>query len=467
MATKGDIALMSHLMRRAGFGATRTEIEGLVEQGYEETVEQLLHPEEHPDIDEALFYRYHPMAEMVHGVIPAQVDWLYRMVNTERPLREKVALFWHQVFATGSDKVESGYEMHAQVQMFREHGMGNYRDLLVRLAQNPAMIYWLDNHENHKRAPNENWGRELLELFSMGVGNYSEKDVYECSRAFTGWTFTGKVAIQLGPIPWRFEYRSEDHDFNEKTFLGHTGRFNGQDIIDIIVQQPACHRFISRHLYNFFVADEPPVPAWPTEEPQDPAAIDLLARTFVESGLEMRPVLRALFNSDFFKEAMYRKVKSPVEIVVGTLRLTGDLNGPDPRWGELPPEITYMGQDLQNPPSVEGWHTGEEWINSGALMNRVNFVAERIGNTGLPGVQEIIRRVASNGTALTAETLVNRCLDLMGPLDVEDQTRKELVDQAASEGPISWASDDEFLRLSSRVTDVLALIVATREYHFG
>ena len=142
--------------------------------------------------------------------------------------------------------------------MFRRQGLGSFSDLLVELAKNPAMIYWLDNNGNHKGSINENWGRELLELFSMGVGNYTEDDIKEASRAFTGWTIAPKIPKQpLGRYYWSFQYRPEDHDDGEKTFLGHKGRFNGSDIIEIIVQQPATAKFLCRHLYNFFVADEP------------------------------------------------------------------------------------------------------------------------------------------------------------------------------------------------------------------
>ena len=199
MAGREEIALMAHLMRRAGFGAAYEELEVLAENGYEETVEQLLHPEQHPDIDEYELYRYHPITHPSEGINHAQLLWLYRMVNTGRPLQEKMALFWHHVFATGDDKVSSAIDMDVQIQMFRDRGMENFRDLLLELAQNPAMIFWLDNQENHKRAPNENWGRELMELFSLGVGNYTEKDVFECARAFTGWTIKPKIPrISLG-----------------------------------------------------------------------------------------------------------------------------------------------------------------------------------------------------------------------------------------------------------------------------
>ena len=467
MPNKEDIALMAHLTRRAGFGAPRGELEGLVEQGYQETVELLLHPDQQPDIDEDTFYRYLPMAEIPWRPDNSQLDWLYRMVNTSRPLQEKMAFFWHHVFATAISKVEGPVDVAEQIRMFRQYGMGSYRELLVQLGKNPAMIFWLDNCENHKRAPNENWGRELLELFSMGIGNYTEKDVFECARAFTGWTNAGRTpAVISGHHPWQFEYRSEDHDYTEKTFLGHTGRFNGEDIIDIIVRQPACARFISRHLYNFFVADEVQVPAWGTEPPRDAKAIDILSQTFANSSYEIVPVLRTLFNSDFFKDAMYQRVKSPVEVVVGTLKLTGDMLGPDPRWPRLMTEPANMGQELLDPPTVEGWHTGREWINSGALINRVNFAADRVSNTELSGVQDIIKRVASNGDLLTSGQLVDRCLDLMGPLKVKEKTHKELVEYAEAGGPIKWTTDEEYASFSGRVGELLALIAGAREYQF-
>ena len=201
MSDREDIVLMAHLMRRAGFGATRDELERLVEQGYEETVERLLDPpDEIPRADHHLLFRYIPATE-TGGPSPAPgaANWLYHMINTQRPLEEKIALFWHNVFATANSKVDNDNHLTAQIDMFRDHGMGNYRDLLLKVARNPAMIFWLDNNENHKRAPNENWGRELLELFSLGVGNYTETDVFECARAFTGWTIAPKIPPAAAP----------------------------------------------------------------------------------------------------------------------------------------------------------------------------------------------------------------------------------------------------------------------------
>jgi uncharacterized protein (DUF1800 family) len=462
-----DIGLIAHLMRRAGFGATRAELEERAAKGYDATVEELLSPEEHgcERADEQLLIRFQPGALLPGGQPPmGNVNWMFHLVNTERPLEEKITLFWHHVFATGNSKVDNYDQLLTQIAMFREKGMGNYRELLLELAKNPAMIFWLDNNENHKTAVNENWGRELLELFSLGVGNYTEVDVREASRAFTGWTLDVKIPrLPYGRHPWSFKYLPEDHDETDKTFLGHTGNFNGEDIIDIIVQQPACHRFIARHLYNFFVADEPQVPAWQIEEPRDPAAIDALAASFKESGGEMKAILRTLFTSDFFKNARYNKIKSPAELVVSTLRQVGGEGVPRPYYGEqIAMQPTYMGQDLLNPPSVEGWHTGSEWINSGSLMSRINFTADMFGDVSRPGVQDIIARLKAKGN-MTPEQLVDACLDLMGPLEYGDDAKGELLEQANAGGDLDWSAADA----EQRVAALLQLIVAMREYQFN
>jgi hypothetical protein len=468
MAYQDDIALMAHLMRRAGFGATRDELEARVAKGYEATVEELVNPETQPSADIYDLLRYKPQSLLPGGMPPAaQMNWLYHMVNTKRPLEEKMALFWHHVFATGNSKVDNGDALLTQIYLFREKGLGNYRDLLLDVAKNPTMIFWLDNQQNHGTAVNENWGRELLELFSLGAGNYTEKDVRECSRAFTGWTFATKIPrAPYGRFPWQFEYRAEDHDDGEKEFLGHKGRFNGEDIIDIIVQQPACARFISRHLYNFFVADEPQVPAWPIEAPRDQKAIDTLCGAFRDAKFEMRPVLRVLFNSDFFKNARFEHMKSPAEVVVSTLRMVGGHEHPAPEFGELARQPGYMGQELLNPPSVEGWHTGKEWINSGSLMARVNFVAEKVGDTSLPGVRAMIDRLKARGT-LSPDQLVDGCLDLLGPVQAGPDTKQELLGQAKEWGQVAWDSDANSKIADRRAAEMMQLIAATREYQFG
>ena len=463
-----DIALMAHLMRRAGFGAPREELETRVAKGYEATVEELLHPEQQEPLDWFDLLRYHSWTRRpgtLYGMGAA--EWVHSMINTTRPLEEKMALLWHQVFATGMAKVDHYHEVMDMVFMFREKGMGDYRELLIELAKTPAMIFWLDNCDNHAVAVNENWGRELLELFSMGVGNYTEVDVRECSRAFTGWTIAPHLPkAPYGRFDWHFEYKDEDHDDGEKVFLGQRGRFNGEDIVDIIVQEPATARFVCRHLYNYFVADEPQVPAWSVTAPNNPQAIETLTKTFTESKYDIRSVLRVMFNSDFFKDARYAKVKSPAELVVGTLRLVGGAEFPAPGIGELSRQTAYMGQDLLNPSSVEGWHSGPEWINSGTLMRRVNFAADMVGDTSRPGVQYIVGRLKAQGD-LSPDEFVDTCLELMGPMDVDQETREELAGHAKSSGPLCWGSEQDAGVSTERVAEMLQLIVSLRDYQYA
>ena len=273
---KSDRALVAHLMRRAGFGATPAELDALTrEKTYEEIVDDLVNPERFPELDQSYIDRYYG-GELVAVHVG---KWIYRMVNTQRPLEEKMSLFLHHIFPVAWGKSEHGPSLYNEIAMFRRVGLTDMKTILLELSKDPAMIFWLDNNENHKDEINENYGRELLELFSMGVGNYTEDDIKAASRAFTGWTF--RQPLSLYPVGHHnavFEFHPDDHDYGEKTFLGHTGDFDGVDIIDIIVDQPATARFISRHLYNFFVEDEVQVPSWNTEPPKDEAAIQQTCR---------------------------------------------------------------------------------------------------------------------------------------------------------------------------------------------
>jgi len=467
MPSREDIALMAHLMRRAGFGDSREELEARAQQGYEAVVEELLNPEKEPPVDDDVLFRYFPNYEGGMAPVQSQAHWLYRMINTRRPLEEKMVLFWHQLFATGNSKIDNPPEMVEQIATFRRHALDTFPNILIELAKNPAMIYWLDNNGNHKGAINENWGRELLELFSLGVGNYSEDDIKEASRAFTGWTIAPKIPrLPLGRFYWNFEYKPEDHDYDEKTFLGQTGNFNGEDIINIIVQQSASARFLCRHLYNFFVADEVQVPAWNVTPPKDPEAIELLTQAYFESNYDLRAVLRVLFNSDFFKNSRFTRVKSPAEMVVSTLRLSGSFSGPRLGYQAVAAECGFQGQELLNPPSVESWHTGEEWIDGGALVRRVNFAAKYLSDTKQPGINSIVERLKAQGT-LSPEQCVEQCLDLLGPLEVGDSTRQELVDQVSQGGDIRWDSETAAQDAERRIGVTLALVAASREYQFA
>jgi len=469
-----DIGLIAHLMRRAGFGANREQIGMHANAGYHNTVEALLNPSEEDRMDDHLIRRFHPELSGMMGPNAPGQNWLYRMATTSAPLREKMALFWHGIFATGYAKVIHGKALSDQTRMFRTFGMGSFKDLLIQLSKDPAMIIWLDNQDNHNGAINENFGRELLELFTMGVGNYTERDIKECARAFTGWTIANREYMELrsqrdsdwpyGRIAWHFKYHPEDHDDGEKEFLGQRGRFNGEDIIHIICQQEATARFISRHLYSFFVSDEPPIPEWRYTPPTNPEAIDELTRVYFDSNYDISAMLRALFNSSYFQsqDSWYSKVKSPVELVAGVLRLTGEFNRPRREIIDRYFQASYMGQFLNNPPSVEGWHQGTDWLDTGTLVERVNFASQQIGDSTKPGIQAMIERIASTPNSVASpENLISVCLEEMGVISVEEDTMKVLIDFASQghDQPINASNDG-----SQRISATLQMVASTKEF---
>jgi hypothetical protein len=278
--------------------------------------------------------------------------WANRMLTTRRPLEEKLTLFWHGHFATGENKVRDYRMMLQQNLMFRAHASGNFRDLLIGLLKDPAMLVFLDNGENIKSHPNENFGRELLELFTMGVGNYAERDVREAARAFTGWT--NDVLL--------FKLNGEQHDGGGKTFLGRTGPLGGEEIIDIILAQPVTAEFVAAKLYRFFVREE--IAA---------ATKVALGRTFRESGYQLKPLLKRIFLSkDFFSEpSVATQIKSPVQLVVSTYKKLGLAEVPTiPDFGRM---TAGLGQALYDPPNVAGWAGGRTWITPSTLLERGNL----------------------------------------------------------------------------------------------
>ena len=466
---RSDRALVAHLMRRAGFGATPAELDALTsEKTYEEIVDDLVNPERFPALDQSYIDRY-------YGGEPVAVHvgkWIYRMANTQRPLEEKMALFLHHIFPVAWGKSEHGPSLYTEIEMFRRVGLTDVRTILLELSSDPAMIFWLDNNENHKGQINENYGRELLELFSMGVGNYTEDDIKSASRAFTGWTFRQPLSLYPnGHYPTEFEFLEDDHDCDEKTFLGETGNFDGGDVVDIIVKQPATARFISRHLYNFFVEDELQVPSWATEPPKNEAAIQQLSSVFMETGGQMRPVLRELFNSDFFKQATdFKKVKSPADLVVGVIRQTGEFSSPHPGINQFAltgmddalreGTLSIMGQRLMNPPTVEGWHTGHEWIDSGTLSERIGFVESQFEDVSKPGVRDMVERAGSLDD--DPSQLVDRCLDILGGIRVSPQTYGSLVDYARELGSIRGEDEEAPVGVHS----LLQMTASTVDFQF-
>jgi uncharacterized protein (DUF1800 family) len=461
---KSDRFEVAHIMRRAGFGATPDELDALTrDKTYEEIVDDLVNPERFPEVDPLFIDRY-------YGGEPVAVyvgKWLFSMINTQRPLEEKMAIFLHHIYPVAWGKSEHGPSIFTQINMFRKVGLTDFKTILLELSKDPAMIFWLDNNENHKDEINENYGRELLELFTMGIGAYTEDDVKSASRAFTGWTFRQPLSLYpMGHHQAIFEFLPDDHDDGEKTFLGQTGNLNGEDIIDIIVKQPSTARFISRHLYNFFVEDEPQVPSWSIEPPRDEAAIQQLSKVFLDTGGDMRAVLKEMFNADWFKDSKdKKKVKSPAELVAGLLKQTGEFRDPKPGMHDFAGAAAVMGQSLLNPPTVEGWHTGHEWIDSGTLSERINFAAKQFKDASKPGIQEMLQRAGSVNEDPAG--LVSRCLDLMGGVRVSEETHRSLVEYTKDLETMDNDPNGEGDQREADVLNLLQMIVSTVDYQFA
>ena len=351
-APMDEASRVSHLLWRAGFGASPAELARFRGMGLQAAIDHLV---DFDAVDDgALETRLAAQElDLEQSLNHLRRWWLRRMAGTARPLQEKMTLFWHGILTSSFKIVGRGPYMLAQNNLLREKGMGRYDELLKDISRDPAMLIYLDSRTNKKAAPNENYSRELMELFSLGIGHYTEEDVRESARAFTGWQFRRRTGFYLN---------ARQHDNGLKTFLGRTGRFDGDDVVDIIMEQPAAAEYVCTRLWTFF--------AYPDPEPE---VIGRLAHVFRTNGTEMRPVVRAMLESDEFYSARARAalVKSPVELAVGAVRALGIATDFRP----LDKPIEQMGQALFMPPNVAGWPGGAAWINSSALLQRVNMAA--------------------------------------------------------------------------------------------
>jgi len=281
--------------------------------------------------------------------------WANRMLTSPRPLQEKMALFWHGHFASNEAKVRDYRKLLGQLELFQKQGLGNFRDLTVAVAEGPAMLSFLDAGVNVKGASNENFAREIMELFTMGVGHYTEKDIREAARAFTGWNY----------VDLKFVVNKDQHDDGEKTFLGHTGRFDGVDVIDIIMQQPATADYIAGKIYRYFVRQD-----------LSPELQKQLGAVLRENHYEITPLMEKIFLSrDFYSAASVgTRIESPVELAVSTYKKLGLKSIPGVPDFNL---VTGgLGQQLFQPPTVAGWAQGQAWITPGLLLERANFARD-------------------------------------------------------------------------------------------
>ncbi len=449
-----DELKLRHLMRRAGFGASPTELARYRALGIAGAVDRLVNFDQidNSDLDRRL--------QSLGLDLTKRPDigrwWLTRMIYTARPLEEKMALFWHGLLTSGIGKVGRTTPMVDQNNFLRTNSLGRFPDILKGISRDPAMMIWLDTASNKKGHANENYARELMELFSLGIGNYTEADVRESARAFTGWGLRGN--FKLGQVEYVFEPRQ--HDVGPKTFLGRTGNFGGDDIVDIIVQQPASAHFITKKLFGFFAYPNPP-----------DDVLQPLVDVYTSSNYSIRALVGAILTSDaFFSAQAYRAlVKSPTEYIVGIARTIGletDAKG-------LPYEGAQMGQELFNPPNVAGWHGGSSWLTSGTWLARLNL-ANRIAGAVNPGADRKnppgppagFDLNALVGGLATPDDVVNRLAEVFLDGQISPDQRQVLVDYLTPPNGATL-SQANHAWLDERRRGAIYLMLAMPEYHLS
>jgi len=431
-----DYAAAAHLLRRAGFGGTRKEIGKAVRRGQAKTVEKLLH------------FKPSNARPKKDDLGKAQRWWLLRMLGGAPALQEKLVLFWHDHFATSVSKVDDPAKMIEQNRLFRSMAAGKFRDLLVAVSKDPAMIIWLDGIYNTKRSPNENYAREVMELFTLGLTddagqpNYTQQDVVEAARAFTGYSI-GEDGFAFYP---------EDHDDGVKTVLDLTGTLTGDDVNIHLADLTQCARFLAKKLWTFFAYPDP-----------EPAVIDALAQAYVANDTDIAAVLRAMFLRDEFYSVRARteRVSPPVEFVVATLRAMDAKSNGD----RLNYVLDAMGQDLFNPPNVAGWPGGLAWMTSVRQLERFDFAWTVARARGHEHVLSTSTKPLLSGIVKdpTAAQVVDHVLETLGPIDAPAETRAELASYMTTDrngGAIAVdLHDDDYVDTKVRGLAGLALML--------
>ena len=394
----------THLLWRTQFGASDAEIEQATEAGLEKTLDRLLTPQEESPDFESSDRLLRQVAVDTGNISHLKAWWLYRMLNSANPLVEKVSLFWHNHFATSNAKVDSVDHMVAQNDLIRKEAVGSFRKLLSGMARDVAMLIWLDSNANRKRQPNENFAREVMELFSLGVGNYTEQDIADAARAFTGWHLRDD----------KYWFNRRQHDFTQKTLLGTTGTLDGEDVIEICLGQAACPHFLAEKLLATFVTPRP--------DKQDVAQ---LASRIRAHDFQMTSVFRELFGSDLFFSSSVRRsiIKSPLELVLGAYRALGNRPNLQTTIGLL----ASLGQDVFEPPTVKGWEGGRLWIHSASMLLRTNFAPALTSSSRFGTIDDPQSVLKSDGRK-TQDDVVRYYTELLLAGDVEPASKQQLTE---------------------------------------
>jgi uncharacterized protein (DUF1800 family) len=479
---------IAHLFRRAGFGASDADLDDFARLGlfsFSTAAAYLLDYARQPDdVDASIGRPGYVGVTARAGFNPrqnlddARQRWLFRMVHSARPLQERMTLFWHNHFATAQSKIagdvgaaeatrlmaakpsEDPAGAKGQLELLREHALGNFRDLLVAVAQDPAMLFWLDGRTNVRGRPQENFARELMELFTMGVDTFAESDVYAGARVFTGWNLSrpGAGAAQR----YNFNYAAGNHDTGAKEFTfpiypdgrkviparaASSGMQDGIDLIDAVAAHPATGPRLARKLYAFFVNEV---------DAPDTALIDEVAGIYYARGYAIEPMVRRLILSAQFRDPAnyYKRYSWPVEFVVRAIKEVGFLGF---SVGDALTPLANMGQQLLEPPDVAGWDLGRTWFSTGAMLARMNFAAQLTTN------QRFALRDAFRTAGASPEAVLSEALGRLMPADYADSGRTALLDYLRAGA--AWPANDAQLLI--KAPGVVHLILGSGEYQLN
>ena len=476
---------IDHLLRRAGFGVSAKDAETFGDMSPAAAVAYLVDYEGRPDDVDARIGRSDHVQVVSKDVFAPDIDiedarqrWMFRLIHTRRPLQEKMALFWHNHFATAYGKLatDSGTLQAAkmlahrpgvlrgpqgQLELFRQHALGNYRNLLVEVAKDPAMLVWLDGKTNTKAKPQENFGREVMELFTVGVGNHTESDVYAAARVFSGWNLRRSEGYSRNDMNayQEFIYDAEEHDTTAKTFSfpifsdgsrtipersASAGIQDGVDLITALAYHPETARRLARKFWNFFISEI---------HAPDPAFVESTASLYLQSRTEIRPVVRHILTSSWFHNPLMRHARYswPSEYVTRAIKEVG--------WQGLTLDrvrtsMANMGQVLFEPPDVGGWPLGAGWFSTGTMLARANFAAT------VASSQKAHLAVAVEADGATPQALLSVMLDRVTTAPLDPVPQQALMSYLAAAG--AWTGSAE--QLNTRASGLARLLVGSAEY---
>jgi uncharacterized protein (DUF1800 family) len=477
---------IEHLLRRAGFGLSADDVRLLANMSALSATNYLLNFDQVPDGVDAKIGDAAYIGVTTRGaafspntnIEDARQRWLFRMIHTGRPLQEKMALFWHNHFATAYSKIAGnvgaviGTKMMAlkagelpgpqgQIETLRQFALGKFRDLLIAMAKDPAMIVWLDGRTNTRQRPQENFGREVMELFTFGLGNYTEQDVYAAARVFTGWNIRLVRGVDDPATYYEFVFNANQHEPAAKTFTfpiygnGSTviparsaaeGMLDGLDFLAALARHPETARRLVRKFWNFFVSEV---------QPPDPEFVNAAAQIYLEADTEIRPVIQYILRSRHFQSVgnVYSRYSWPVEFVVRSIKEVG-WNGLSVDSARTP--LTAMGQTLFEPPDVAGWELGQGWFSTGGTLARMNFAASIAFNQRFN-----LGRFAAEGRT-SPESMLSLFLDRLSPATYDSEPYNSLIEYLRAGD--SWTGSDA--QLVVKASGLTRLIVGSSEYQF-